>query len=208
MRQFRCCAIPVAVLALHAPASAAGQWKFSLGPFLSVGGFRAADSVSAAHKVSAGGSADLVMQVPGGYVLMPYYEFDSGFALGASAGPQTGVWNDGAYVSHITPVGFDLRQRLLRRDAFQLYAKAGWRYLIATGDDVGSSGAGAYGAIGIELPRGTVSRKLLLGIELGYGTTRLDVHATGYGMPGLGSTPVYRDTIRVPGLTAGFTITF
>jgi hypothetical protein len=115
--------------------------------------------------------------VPIGVQLDPYYLFNFGLGIGGAIGPdQVLDFSDGLGdedISAVIPVGLDLRYELLNNSGFVPYARLGFRYPIAVGDNYSHGQVGVFGAVGIEFTR------IHLGLEASYDSSTIEVSYQG-----------------------------
>lgn len=112
---------------------------------------------------------------PVGLCLNPFYEWDSGWAVGVAVGPAAVLaideGSDEEY-SFILPVGGDVRYTFLRHSNTAPYVRGGIRYPIVGGDYLDSGEIGAFGAVGVEFWR---QSKVQLVLEIAYDSSSVKV---------------------------------
>ena len=136
---------------------------------------------------------------PAGLTLSPYYEWDSGWAVGLTVGPALVVLIDEGSedsTSYIVPVGADVRYTFLRDRNTAPYVRAGIRIPIVGGDYLRSGEVGAFGAVGVEFWR---TKKVKAAVEIGYDSSTVEVKA---GPTGSAKRVTY------PGFMAGIAVNF
>lgn len=167
-------------------ASQDHEWKFPIGVTY-ISGF---GDVVDYHETRFGVPADLA--VPVGVQFTPYVQYAHGSRIGMNVGPVTGIFAqvttfDGYSTSEQNyryadiPIGADYGFTFLPKKAVSPYAAVGFRYHIATGDFVGSSSAGLYGAIGLEFAR---KNRVRFGFELAYDGSELTLESADHDVVG------------------------
>jgi hypothetical protein len=106
---------------------------------------------------------------PIGLTFDPYYQWESGLAVGAGIGPLMLVSGDVDLVN--VPVNIHGRYYFDPEGNFSPYFKAGFSYNIASGDNVDSSSLGVFGGLGLEFYR---SNSLSWGLEAIYDTSSIE----------------------------------
>jgi hypothetical protein len=164
------------------------NFHFPVGVGISSGHFEVFDEIKNLYR-NAGFQVHDDLLVPVGLSFSPYYEFPCGFGLGLSLGPtaffevheETFVGGPGRpgpqphedRFSYIVPVGADVRYTFLRQCNVSPYIRAGVRFPIAGGDNLGDGQVGPYVGAGVELFRTT---RIAGGIEFGYDASRVRVN--------------------------------
>ena len=196
----------ILVSSIGVVSGSAGEFKFPVGVTYADGIFDASDALEDLY-VAAGFTTYDDFVVPLSISFTPYYEFDMGLGVGLDLGPvaffvvETDTFSGGSTstdtaVSYIIPVGFNVRYTFMRDEDFSPYVRVGARFPIAGGDNIASSTAGAYGAVGMELWQ---SRSVGMAIEVGYDTSKVEFE----GPNGNG-----RSEVDFPGFTASVLVTF
>ncbi len=106
--------------------------------------------------------------IPLGISFQPYYQYDSGLAIGLGIGPAMMVFGDVDYVN--LPVNACIRYCPMPNSSTSVYFRAGVSYNLASGDYIEDSNIGLLGAVGIEFMR---QRAVGFGIEIGYDTATI-----------------------------------
>jgi len=136
---------------------------------------------------------------PAGLTLNPYYEWNSGWAVGLTVGPAAVlVIDEGSEddASYIVPIGADVRYTFLRDHDIAPYVRAGIRIPIVGGDYLRSGQVGAFGALGVEFWR---TKKMQAAVEIGYDSSSVEVVAG----------PMGGDKrVTYPGFMAGIAVKF
>ncbi len=109
--------------------------------------------------------------VPVSLSFQPYYQFDSGFAVGVGIGPIMAIMAD-PYYFYDFPVNIDVRYFLPVSDSFAPYIRAGARYHIASGDWVKEKSVGFMGGVGVEFLR---NKRVGAGMEIGYDSAKIEL---------------------------------
>ena len=179
------------------PSTQAGEFHFSAGLTYVQGVNKVYDALEDLY-VADGYTVGDSLVIPVGISLNPYYEFDSGLAVGLDIGPASMVgidYGSSVDISYIVPVGADVRYTFLRDKNFSPYIRAGIKYPIVGGPNVTSSELGGFGAVGVDLWR---KNRVGMAIEVGYDTSKITVKGPG------------SDTksVEYPGLTASLCVRF
>lgn len=101
--------------------------------------------------------------IPIATFFQPYYEYDSGFGLGAGIGPILMAIGD--IWTYDIPLMFAARYTFSPNAKISPYVRGGISYHLAGGDYIEDSSFGLAGAVGIEFMR---DRAVNLGVEVGY----------------------------------------
>jgi hypothetical protein len=121
---------------------------------------------------------------PIGLTFNPRVEFPFGLGLGVTVGPTefiaidkvnigAGSWRESEF-NYIIPVGGYVQYNLFKDRPVSPFVRAGVRFPITGGDNVGSGTAGVFGAGGVEFYR---SRRIAFGVEIGYDSSEVKVNA-------------------------------
>jgi len=177
-RHFSTCWLAgLVALALQFPANAALDWRFPVGLSYASGINELGDAIQDNF-----GLSDHWFW-PVGLSFQPYAEFDFGLGIGASLGPLALVFIDRGWetdVSYTVPLGLDVRYTFFRKGNVSPYARAGFKYLLAGGDNLDSGDPGVFGAVGVEFLR---KKRVNLGLEVGYCAAEVEVLEGRHGGP-------------------------
>jgi hypothetical protein len=116
---------------------------------------------------------DIDSTIPIGLVFDPYYQWESGLAVGAGVGPLMMASGDIDLVN--IPVNIHGRYYFVPESNFSPYLKAGLSYNIASGDYVEGSQLGVFGGVGLEFYR---SNSLSWGLEAIFDTSSIEFERT------------------------------
>jgi len=107
--------------------------------------------------------------IPIGLMFQPYFQFDSGFGIGAGLGPVMAIMGDHTFFD--LPIAVDARYFFLPDANISPYIRGGVKKHIASGDYVNSSSIGVFGGLGVELFR---KKRVGLGIEALYDISSIE----------------------------------
>ena len=205
MKTIKLAGVLVLLAGLSLPWTAqAGKFHFPVGISYANGFQKALDKLTDFYRQD-GFDVDQV-NIPVGLTLDPYYEWDNGIGVGISVGPTAFMvvqekyfgyyYSENTEFSYAVPVGGYLRYTLFRDKNFSPYIRAGVRYPIAGGDNLGSPQVGPFGAVGVEFLR---TKKVGVSVEVGYDASKVTVKYPSRG---------WSDKVVFPGLTAGVSVVF
>lgn len=189
MKKTRVATLAIATLigiSIQPSARADGEFHFPVGLTYSQGAQDAINKILDAYEADWGAKLNNRIIIPVGLSFNPYYEWDSGLGVGMGLGPTIFVFgslddSSGNSVdtkfSCIIPIGADVRYTFFNTNSVSPYARAGFRYPIAGGDDIVSSQPGAFGAVGVEFWR---TKKVGAGIEVGYDSSQVKIGSANY----------------------------
>jgi len=169
-RFFMLLAGPLLMFAFAAQSAQAEGWRFPVG-LTYVSNFSRVVDIYRDNIHWAGYTTTADSYAPAGLSFNPYYQFESGFAVGGGIGPIMAI-SASPYEFVDFPVNLDVRYYIPASESIAPYARAGVRYHIASGDWVSNSSPGFIGGIGVEFLR---NRRIGAGIELGYDTATIEL---------------------------------
>jgi hypothetical protein len=180
--QLTLCAAALAAGLGTIPSARAGEdFHFPVGIAYSSGIADATDKLADLYRQD--GYSVSKIDVPLGLVLNPYYEWHTsigGIGAGVTVGPTAFVvvdhnggdnFSGNTQLSYAVPVGPFIRYTPWPKATISPYVRAGVTYTIA-GGNFDSSGAGGFGAVGVELWR---TKRVGVSLEAGYDSSRIKV---------------------------------
>ncbi len=159
--------IVVCVGFMYSVSATAGEWRFALAVSYISGMNDVADLYSDNIENEVAGADVSSLTIPIGTSFHPYYEFDTGFGLGAGIGPAILLYTKSSSGSRNydylnIPVNVDIRYSFSKTGVAP-YLRAGVRKNNTSGDYEIGDNAGMFYGVGVEF---RTSSRVHLGVEV------------------------------------------